>query len=671
MNIRILDSWLREYLKTEAKPKEIATLLSLSGPSVERLEPFSKDYAYDIEITTNRIDSASVIGIAREAAVILKQHGFKAKFKPLKIAKQVVPNKIRAKLTVEDFSKLSRRILAVVMDEVQPGRSPALVRDRLEQAGIRSQSNLIDITNYVMLEIGHPCHVFDYDKIKTGKLVLRRAQDKENLVTLDGLNHVLNQDDIIIDDGTGRVIDLPGIMGGQNSMVTNSTKRILFFIEMINPSRIRKTSMKHGIRTRAASYNENEPDSQTAELAFKQGISLFTRLAKAKIASQIVDINRVTNKLKLISITLSDFVNYMDTDLNTTKVCEILADLGFKLNSKNKDSLTFTIPAHRQKDINIKQDLIEEVARIYGYNNLDTNLPPFIFHSDSYLRNLTERFDKEQVVKEFLAALGFFELYNYSMISDELNNLFSSKVKPIRMINPMSQDLVCFRQTLLASLTKALQINSFKNNLKLFELANVYFPRPKQLPEEKPMLSLLSTASYFQLKGQLESVFKLGNLSKLITYQAGTKKVYFDPNQSATIYLDNLYLGEIGLLNKTIAFKLGLKTVPVICELDFALLTKYLQFLTSISPTSKQMAVVEDLTYQFDGKNYWQELTILIKKKFKAVAKIELLDQYGEYFTMRIYSYPKNGQSILNLITDYLVKQLSLKIKVLKDDKNK
>ena len=671
MNIRILDSWLREYLKTDAKPDEMASLLSLSGPSVEKLEPFGKDYAYDIEVTTNRIDSASVIGIAREAAVILKQHGYQAKFLPLKKIKHVFKAKTKLRLTVEDNSKLSRRILAVVMDQVRVDRSPQYVRDRLEQAGIRSQSNLIDVTNYVMLEVGHPCHVFDYDKIKTGKLVLRQAQDKENLVTLDGLNHALYKDDVVIDDGTGRVIDLPGIMGGQNSMVADDTKRIIFFIEMINPFIIRKTSMKHGIRTLAASYNENEPDVQTAELAFNRGISLFVQLAKAKIASPIIDINRTVAKSKLISIDLSDFATYMNLDISVAKVTSILKALGFNLKAKSKQTLTFSIPAYREKDINLKQDLIEEVARIYGYNNLGTNLPPFVFHSDPYLRNLTERFNKEKVIKEFLASLGFFELYNYSMISESLNQLFATKTKPIRMLNPMSQDLVCFRQTLLASLARAAVINSQQPRLKLFELAHVYLPRPKQLPLERPTLSLLSSNDYFELKGVLDSLFQMGHLTKLISYQSGTKQAYFDSKLSATIYLDNLYLGEIGVLNKSIAFKLGLKSVPAIAELDFGLLAKYFQFLTSIKAQSNQAPIVEDLTYQFDNKNHWQQITTLIKRKFKAVEKIELLDRYQQFYTMRIYSYTKDNKSILSLINQFLTKQLSLKIKTVKDGKNK
>ena len=259
MNIKILDSWLRDYVKTPVTAKEIAEKLSLTSVSVERLERYHDDYIYEIEVTTNRPDLMSVVGLARETATILKHLGIKAEFIPLKLTK---PNTkgLANLIEIKNDPKLVHRICAVVM-EVQIKESPGFLKERLETSDIRSLNNLIDITNYVMRTVGHPAHVFDFDRLDTKTLTIREARNGEKIQTLDGKEYKLYGGEIIAVNDKHEIVDLLGIMGLQDSVVTKETKRILYFIDNNDKSRIRKASMSLGIRTEAAILNEKGLDS--------------------------------------------------------------------------------------------------------------------------------------------------------------------------------------------------------------------------------------------------------------------------------------------------------------------------------------------------------------------------------------------------------------------------
>ena len=672
MNLKILDSFLREYLKTTAKPAEIAEGLSLSGPAVEFLEKIGNDYSYDLEITTNRIDMASVIGIAREANAALRQRGFNSELKLPLILKPKSIIKPPFPLVVKDPQHLSRRIMALVVADLEVATSPEFIRTRLKVAGIRALNNLIDITNYIMLEMGHPAHIFDYDKIKTNFLLFRYAKKNEEIITLDGLKYKLNSTDVVIDDGTGRIIDLPGIMGARNSMVDEQTKRAVLFVEMNDPVQIRRTSMTHGINTLAAKYNENGPDKQTAERAFFRGVELLQKYASAKPSSKLINLDRIKLKEKAIKLPLSILENYLGQKIDPKKVISILLNLGFVLQKKDTKAFTFTVPLSRYKDINLPEDLIEEVARIYGFANLGQELPPFCYYKDEYLLNLETRFTLEKWLRSFLASRGFFEVLNYSMVSAQYNDLFlSSKQSSLKMNNPLSNELVYFRQTLLPTLIKSYTLNSVNKNVSLFEIGPVYLPEKANLPQEKPRLGLLSTDPYFHVKGEIEALLNYGYCLPLLTTKPGTGKSYFDTYQAVTLYLDNVYFGEVGLLAAKIGAVLDLKQPLVIAELDLAILAQYLKVLEPIVAKQNQALLIEDLTYQFDKKHYYSQIIMALKHRFKRLKKVEFVTRYQNCYTLRRYTTAKNSQSILNEIIDFLETKFNLKIKRTKVDNNK
>ena len=250
--------------------------------------------------------------------------------------------------------------MAVIIKDVQIKPSPKYISQRLENCGIRSLNNLIDITNYLMLEFGHPCHVFDYDGIKTGKIVIRHAKIGEKITTLDNKLYKLNETDIVFDDGTGRLIDLPGIIGLKNSVVTDNTKTVIFWIETNFPKTIRNTAMRLGIRTLAASYNEKSPDPQASLLAFQTAIDLYQKISGGKISNPIYQIPENPQQLqtsKSINLDYSKFEKLIGIKIPDTEINQILTSLGFEI-----DDDKVIVPSWRINDVEIMEDLVEEVA---------------------------------------------------------------------------------------------------------------------------------------------------------------------------------------------------------------------------------------------------------------------------------------------------------------------
>ena len=239
MNILIPDSWLREYLETNATPKEFAREMSLTSVSIERMEKVGDDIVYDIEVTTNRPDLMSIEGIAREASAILPQAGFTAKFKKRKRRDSIETATKSPLLQIANDPSLVNRILAIVM-EIKLSNSPEIISKRLEKTGIRNISNVVDVTNYIMREIGHPSHVFDYDRLPNHTLNIRKSKKGEKIITLDGKEYSLPGDDIVADSGTGEIVDLLGIMGTANSVVVDTTKRIVLFLDNVNHNLLRE-----------------------------------------------------------------------------------------------------------------------------------------------------------------------------------------------------------------------------------------------------------------------------------------------------------------------------------------------------------------------------------------------------------------------------------------------
>ncbi|MFH0943133.1 MAG: phenylalanine--tRNA ligase subunit beta [Candidatus Beckwithbacteria bacterium] len=629
MNLKFTHSWLSDFLSTDASPKQIAECLSLCGPSVEKLTQIKNDYLYELEVTTNRIDMMSVFGIAREAMAILPQFGFKAKLFLPELAKL---NSLKKSLPIKIIDKQSacRRILAIVLDNVSVKPSSPKIKARLEAAGIRSLNNLVDVTNYVMTEIGHPTHVFDYDRLQTKTLVLRYSQKGEKITSLENKTYALPGDDIVIDDGTGRIIDLPGIIGTSNSVVTDSTKRILFFLETNDAVKIRRTSMNLGIRTLAATYNEKWVDPETALTALKRGIHLFQTLANARIASSIIDLYPQPIKPKSVSVSQQLISNRLGIDLTSIQIINILNSLGFEVNCQPKTKLyLIKVPANREKDINLPEDIIEEVARIYGYHRL----PSFIMPTAIPTNYPATDFNLEYQLKTWLAGIGLNELYTNSLISETLALQSGYKLSQhLKIKNALSTDWLYLRRSLIPSHQQALNSHQPTDFLGFFEIANIYQPQTNKLPLETLQLIISSNKSYSVLKGILDFLFNKLHL-----------EVEFKPEgEKALIYYRLILLGSV---NQEAAV---LNLEPLLASANIY---------PTYKPVSDFPPIFEDLTFTLPLKTYLGSVIKAIKSVHSLIKTVNLNQIYHQNFTFNL-----TYQSLVKPLTDQKISPIRQKI---------
>lgn len=655
MNIKITHNWLKEYLETDATPEQIQKYLSLCGPSVESVTKTENDYIYDIEVTSNRIDTASVYGIAREAAAILPQYGIRAKLKQLLIPE---PKKVEKSLplSISDSSHLCRRILAIVIDTVSVKPSPQYMQDRLEAAGIRSLNNLVDVTNYVMTEIGYPTHVFDYDRIKTNTFILRYAKKNEEIITLDNKKYRLNEEDIIIDDGTGRVIDLPGIMGTENSVVTANTKRIIFFMESNNPTAIRKSSLRYGIRTVAATINEKSPDPETAKLALLRGIDLFQKVANGKVAGNIIDLYPTPQKIPAINLSYDFICERAGVAFKKQEIIRILKDLQFTILNESENTFSVKPPTFRAVDVTIPEDIIEEVARVYGYQNIPGELPPMVFIKQPKESELI--FSGQSKIKYFLKHIGLHEVMNYSMLSKEMIEAYDYDPKKyLRLSNTISEEIEYMRRTLLMSLVRNLKDNEGKREeLRFFEIAKTYFPRENNLPEETFKLGIAVNTDFSDLKGILDGLFRELHIKDIIIKQS-SEHMLFNKNLQGEIYIGDILVCVFGQLNKKYELAQQLTKPAYFAQLGFEELIKAAKQYPKYRPINQFATVKLDLTIEMKKDMTYEQIK---KKSFelsKLLEDIEVVTLYKNKLSLRFYF-----SSIEKNITEEIAKEELKKI---------
>lgn len=517
MNILIPDQWLREQLQSDAKPQDIQKYLSLCGPSVERIYhkthgDGSSDEVYDIEVTTNRVDSMSIRGIAREAATILRRSGFQAKLKKLPERKITQDPSVKLALPEIIYETDSvKRVTCVVLTQVKQNASPQYMQNRLADIEMNSHGSIIDITNYITHEFGHPCHAFDYDKILAhgNTIVIREAKPGEEFSTLDGNSYQTLGGEVVLADKNGTIIDLPAIKGTANTAIDKHTSRVLFWIESLDAKKVRFASMSHAIRTVAAELNEKNVDPHLATEVLAYGVELFQKLCQAKVASKVYDYFPKRKASPVVKISLARIQEYLGLELTVREIRQILLDLDFQVEVKENEKAKQTLfsvqaPSFRQ-DISIPADIVEEIARIYGYHKL----PSTLMTGALPLEKPTGNFDLEYKVKAWLADFAWQEIYSYSLVSDALAIESGYTLgEHLQLANPLKEENTYLRRSLLPSLREILEKNPQAKRLTVFELASVYDPIPGDLPQQNLQLALLSRLDYREVKGKIWQLFQ-------------------------------------------------------------------------------------------------------------------------------------------------------------------
>ncbi len=597
MNISIPYSWLKDYIKTDAKVDEIARLLSLHCFSVEKVEKVGTDDVFEIEVTPNRGDALSVLGVAREIYAVLNSQGHKCEWlkeqtiKPLDFV-----NKDNIDVVIKDKS-LVPRFVAIVMENVKFGPSPKMIKERLEKVGIRPLGNVIDVTNYMMIDKGQPMHVFDYDKILGHKMILRESVEGEVVTTLDGIERKLPSGVIVIEDGEGRLIDLCGIMGAKNSEVDEKTNKILLFVQIYDPIKIRKASMSLGHRTDAALRFEKGIDYEGVLPALLDSVFMISELSGAKVSSELIDIVNYSREPKEVPVDFEKINRIAGVNIEDERVIEILEVLGFEKLENN----LLKVPSWRYEDIGISEDIAEEVIRMYGYYNLPARLPS----GEIPVKEIDKTFYWEKVVKYYLKYAGFFECYTYSATSHK-----NAGENSLKIANPLNEDLTNLKNTLLPQLLDVVNDNqSYSDKIKVFELANVYlnegFKDESMLPLQPLRLGLVTKGvDYNEFKGYIESLLEtMGILSE---------------------HAQSFYqITEFG------GGRLG-------AEFNFSDLSNLANKNKSYNPLTAFNSIKENLTFDIPEGVLYSQVEKIILESDPRIYKLEFKDIFDNYLTFSI-----------------------------------
>ena len=589
------------------------------------------DYILDLSITPNRADALSMRGLTYELGALYNN---KVDFKDV----EKEENYEATSLQVAVESDSCRNYVGQVVKNVEVKSSPLWLQTRLMNSGIRPINNIVDITNYVLLEFGQPMHAFDKDLVGD-KIVVRDAKEGEVLETLDGEERKLQTTDLVITDGT-RAIALGGVMGGKNTEVSEETKNIILESAYFNPTSVRRTSAAHGLRSDSSARFEKGIDPNMQKAALARAVELILELCPNAVVESSVGIVKKEEE-KVVEITTSYINNYLGITLSTEEIVTILEGLSFTVEVTG-ENLVVKVPT-RRPDISIKQDLVEEVIRIYGYDNLASTLPKF---SKTTKGGLTYSQRMVRDLRAVYASLGFNDTINYSLVSEEEATEYTLEDHhKVRLLMPMTETHSTLRQSLVPGLLNTVQYNVARKqkDLKLLEIGRVFFGsgddniQPKETlylsaaltGEERATKWLKESSSldFFAAKGYLEVVFERLGLEEKVTYKKSTLEG-MHPGRFAEVYLGEKRIGFIGEVHPQVADKLGLNTTYVF-EINLDEVISESKVKPKYEEVTKYPEITRDIAMLVDVKDEYQNIYNVIESvNSKLITKVELFDLY-------------------------------------------
>lgn len=583
------------------------------------------DYLFDIAVTANRPDCQSVFGMAREVAAILK--------KPLKMPATdytAAETDVCIPVTVEEPALCPRYVGHYVAD-VKIGTSPRWMRRRLALCGLRSVSDVVDITNFVLLELGQPMHAFDRDYLAGGRIVVRRARAGEKIVTLDEKEFALTPENLLICDGE-KGVALAGIMGGLNSEIKPDTKAVFFEAAKFARDSVRKTSRALGQRSDSSARFEKGVDAYTCAFAMDRALHLVQELGCGTPTRYRADANAESLEPKTIETTYRKIDDLLGIGVPHDEMRAILERLGFGVTEK-EGGMSVTVPLWRD-DVDGYPDLAEEIIRSYGYEHI---VPTFLAAATVTRGGLTEAQKQEAKCKSVLAGEGYMEACNYSFYSPKDLDLLrlpadAPERSAIRILNPIGEDLSVMRTILAPSMIANVVRNVRRGNDggRLFELANVYLPKElplKELPDERKrlVLALWGEGDFFDIKGAIEALAEAFGLK--LSFERG-EKPFLHPGITAVVKLGEKEVGWLGELHPAIAAELALEKRVCLAELDYAAMERKFARDIVYKPVPKFPAAVRDLAVVVGEDVTCAQMTECILRSCKAAKKAELFDVF-------------------------------------------
>lgn len=596
--------------------KEVKEVMDLAKASI------------DFEITSNRPDCLSIIGIARETAATL---GIDYKTPNTDYTVQNNEN-INNSLKVEVKDELCRRYMARGVKNVKIAPSPSWMQERLLDAGVKPINNIVDITNFVMIELGQPMHAFDRKQISSNTIVVERAKNGEKFITLDGEERELNEEILNIKDGD-KTIALAGIMGGLNSEVKDDTTEIVFECANFDGTNIRVSSKKLNLRTEASGKFEKDLDPNAVEIAMNRACHLIQELGAGEVMEGTIDIYPNKKETHIVEVD-SKWVNkFLGTDLSKNEMKNLLDRLELATEI-NEDTLIITVPTFRC-DINIKEDIAEEIARIYGYNNIKATTPSV----ETLKGGKNPKQLLQDKIVDTLIASGLNQSIAYSFVSPKVFDKIlipqeSDLRKVVTIRNPLGEDYSIMRTTSIPSMMESLSRNYSRSNseVRLFEIGKVYIPDEdeNELPEERNIISLgmYGNVDYLDLKGVVENILDTLGITK-VKFQRESENPSFHPGKTAALYIKKDFIGVVGEVHPDVAENYEVDERCYVAELNMDVLFKYAQTEKKYVELPKFPAVTRDIAILVDRDILVQEIEDTIKNQGgKLLESVKLFDVY-------------------------------------------
>ena len=662
-------SWLNEFIKIDQKPEILGEKLTETGLGTEKISKLPDgDILFEFEITPNRPDLLSILGIAREIGAVENK---KADYKVSEIN---APKKEELSIKIVNDFSLCPRYTAIIIKNVTVKEAPKFIQERLKKMNLRPICNLVDITNYVMLELGNPLHVFDYDKIDGHYMKIEKEEKTgEEFTSLDEKKYYLPKDTIIIRDKKGTVIDLCGIKGGFNTAVDKNTKNIFIHVPIYPGFLIRKTSQSLSLSSDASKIYERGANTGGTVETLKRAVELVLEYAGGQVATPIIDLKKEDFNDRKITINVKRLASILGKEFSNKQITGILEKLNLAAKNKGKNEMEVVIPTYRG-DLKIEEDIFEEVARIYNYNSFPKTIPAgteFPANSIPYFKD----YNLEEKIKNILSGCGFNEIYTYSLLSEEdLLKIGLREEDVLRIDNPVSKEFEYIRHNLFFGLINAISYNKtldkdFRNNF--FELGRVYQGKNIKEIQEKNHLGIISNKLNFsKLKGVLERIFSDLSIEEKVEFKKADKNdKILDTNKKAIIIYEGKAIGKIGVVSYDTLQKFGIGEDISYAQLNYTFIEDLPREQKLYKPVPKFPPVIEDINLVLDSRITYAQIASLIKKQGNLVREVSLIDAYKDKRTFRIiYQNPEGNLSteeiakIRDNIVSVLKKELNAKI---------
>ena len=581
------------------------------------------DVVFEYEVTSNRVDCFSVVGIAREAAAT-----FRKEFCPPVVTKTGNEEDVNdyIKVTVKD-EDLCPRYCARVVKNIKIGPSPKWMQRRLASVGIRPINNLVDITNYVMEEYGQPMHAYDLRTIAGNEIIVRRAGEGEKCVTLDGQERQMDESVLMICDGE-KSVGIAGIMGGENSMITDSVETMLFEAACFDGTNIRKSSKKVGLRTDASGKFEKGLDPNNAQAAIDRACQLVEELGAGEVVGGMVDVYGKKKEPVRVPFDAQEINQLLGTEISKEEMIGYFEMIGLSYDEETGEVIAPTF----RHDLFRMADLAEEVARFYGYDNIPTTLP----RGEATAGKLSFKLRVEEVARDIAEFCGFSQGMTYSFESPKVfDKLLLPEDSPLRraveITNPLGEDYSIMRTTSLNGMLTSLATNYNRRNknVRLYELGNIYLPETlplAELPEERMQftLGMYGDGDFFSMKGVVEEFFEKAGLHKKETYDPESGKTYLHPGRQANILYDGVVVGYLGEVHPDVADTYGIGTKAYVAVIDMPEVVERATFDRKYTGIARFPAVTRDISMVMPKEILAGQVEEVIEKKGGAY-----LESYG------------------------------------------